>query len=213
MLSLSRSREVQVLPQPIAICLSNSHPRLHQDKSETEKASQAMVRGERRSSHGTAGAHVERHEGHGGRVINMRVSMEDYYENRRESIDFDQPPSYDAFLLPDAVLERRKYNIQPRPDEGQEVLPAYSCALSLEAVFQRKSELEGAVYRAVDRNWNKVFATLQGTALSFYRCKGGSPFNLPSASPDMPAGVKKGTLIKSYNLQHADVGIASDYHK
>lgn len=142
--------------------------------------------------------------------------MEDYYETRGGSFEIDQPPSYDAFLLPDAALERRKYNIQPREDEGKETLPAYSCAISLETVFQRKMELEGAVHRAQDRNWNKVFVSLQGTALSFHKCKGGSPFAIPTSgmtSPDMPAGVKKGALIKSYNLQHADVGIASDYYK
>lgn len=213
MLSINRLQDIHTLPQSIPTCPSSEFPLLRHDKSEQDRATQAMVRGERRSSHGTTQPYMERHEGAGGRAINVRVSMEDYYETRRESVDFDQPPSYDAFLLPDAVLERRKYNIQPRPDEGREQLPAYSCTINLEAVFQKKNELEGAIHRAVDRNWNKVYVTLQGTLLSFYRCKGGSPFNLPSASPDMPAGVKKGMLIKSYNLQHGDVGVASDYHK
>ena len=213
MLSLRRPQDIQIPPQPTPICPPNDSPRQRHDKTKEERATQVMVREERRSSQGTAQPFVGRQEGAGGRALTVRLSMEDYYESRRESVEFDPPPSYDAFLLPDAVLERRKYNIQPRPDEGRERLPAYSCTINMEAVFQKKNELEGAIHRAVDRNWNKVFVTLHGTALSFYRCKGGSPFNLPSSSPDMPAGVKKGMLIKTYNLQHADVGVASDYHK
>ena len=140
--------------------------------------------------------------------------MEDYYEQRGGSLEIEPPPSYDAFLL--QPTNSRKYNIQPREDEGRETLPAYSCAISLEAVFTRKMELEGAVHRAQDRNWTKVFATLQGTALSFHRCKGSGPFQLPGSgnnNPDLPAGAKRGILMKSYNLQHADVGIAADYFK
>jgi hypothetical protein len=140
--------------------------------------------------------------------------MEDYYEQRGGSVGLDSPPSYDAFLL--QPTNSRKYNIQPREDEGKEILPPYSCAISLESVFMRKLELEGAVHRAQDRNWYKVFATLQGTALSFHKYKGSGPFALPrdgNSSPDMPAGAKRGCLMKSYNLQHADVGIAADYYK
>lgn len=215
MLTLSQSVDIQLDQQKIAKCSVRDY-RPRQDKPIEERATQVMVRVERRSSHGAARQHIERHIAPDGRHVNVRLSMEDYYESRRESVELDQPPSYDEFLVPDAVLERRKHNIQPRQEEGRESLPPYSCEISLEAVFQRKSELEGAIHRAQDRNWNKIYATLQGTALSFYRCKGGSPFPLPasaSATPDMPPGVKKSTLIKSYNLQHADVGIATDYYK
>lgn len=147
--------------------------------------------------------------------LSARVSMEDYYQQRGGSLDLlDAPPSYDAFLL--QPTNSRKYNIQPREDEGREILPSYSSAISLECVFMRKLELEGAVHRAQDRNWNKVIATLQGTALSFHKYKGPGPFQmvaLGNTSPDMPAGAKRGVLMKSYNLQHADVGIAADYYK
>lgn len=127
------------------------------------------------------------------------------------------PPPYDA-TLPIPLLSnlRRKFNVQPREDEGQEVLPPYSCAISLENVFLRKMELEGAVHRAHDRNWNLVVATLQGTALTFHKSKTGNVFAKIEGGTrkhDNPAGVKRAQVIRSYNLQHAEVGVAADYTK
>ncbi|PMD34423.1 hypothetical protein L207DRAFT_409429, partial [Hyaloscypha variabilis F] len=124
----------------------------------------------------------------------------------------DAPPDYDALL--DSPSLRRRFNIQPREDEGREVLPPYSSAISLRAVFQRKMELEGAVHKAQNRNWTRVYVELQGTALTFHKCK--IPGILGSkgrTTPDFPAGTTKGELLQSYNLQHADVGIAADYVK
>jgi hypothetical protein len=130
----------------------------------------------------------------------------------RQSYPSDAPPDYDALL--DSPSLRRRFNIQPREDEGREVLPPYSSAISLRAVFQRKMELEGAVHKAQNRNWTRVYVELQGTALTFHKCK--IPGILGSkgrTTPDFPAGTTKGELLQSYNLQHADVGIAADYVK
>ncbi|TAQ84890.1 hypothetical protein B7494_g6778 [Chlorociboria aeruginascens] len=127
----------------------------------------------------------------------------------------DLPPSYDALAHPAHL--RRRFTIQPREDEGRESLPPYSSSISLESVFSRKMELEGAVYRSHDRNWYRVFVTLQGTALTFHKCKGQGVFAKAEAgrksSLDFPAGTKKGQFLRSYNLQHADVGVAADYMK
>jgi hypothetical protein len=143
-----------------------------------------------------------------------RHSMDEYY--RREAmgasiIPSDAPPDYDALLESPSL--RRIFNIQPREDEGREVLPPYSSAISLRAVFLRKMELEGAVHRAQNRNWYRVFVTLQGTALTFHKCKLPGFFGKSRSSPDFPAGTTKGPFLQSYNLQHADVGIAADYLK
>lgn len=127
------------------------------------------------------------------------------------------PPQYESEAPPQCPALRRKFSIEPREDEGREELPLYSCAISLENVFRRKLELEGAVHRAHDRNWYQVYATLQGTALAFHKYKRRGVFEkLGSAkrqSADFPAGAKKGHFLKSYNLQHAEVGIAADYRK
>jgi hypothetical protein len=143
-----------------------------------------------------------------------RHSMDEYYQREAMGssiIPSDAPPDYDALLESPSL--RRRFNIQPREDEGREVLPPYSSAISLQAVFLRKMELEGAVHRAQNRNWYRVFVTLQGTALTFHKCKVPGMFVKSRASPDFPAGTTKGPLLQSYNLQHADVGIAADYVK
>jgi len=143
-----------------------------------------------------------------------RHSMDEYYQREAMGssiIPSDAPPDYDAFLESPSL--RRRFNIQPREDEGREILPPYSSAISLRAVFLRKMELEGAVHRAQNRNWYRVFVTLQGTALTFHKCKVPGMFGKSRSSPDFPAGTTKGSLLQSYNLQHADVGIAADYLK
>jgi hypothetical protein len=79
----------------------------------------------------------------------------------------------------------------------------------------KKMELESAVHKARDRNWYKVFVTLQGTALTLYKIKSTRVHvkDRPKVSADLPLSLKRGDLLKSYNLQHADVGIAADYVK
>lgn len=154
-----------------------------------------------------------------------RISMEEYVLRHRERHDpgwplqncphaqqrpREDPPSYEEIS---SSSIRRKFNIQPREDEGQEVLPAYSCAISLENVFLRKTELEGAVHRAHDRNWYREVVTLQGTALSFHKFKGGSNVFGKEGKNDIAAGAKRGPLLRTYNLQHAEVGVAADYLK
>jgi hypothetical protein len=128
----------------------------------------------------------------------------------------DSPPSYDADALLQAPQSQGIYNIQPREDEGRETLPPYSSEISLENVFSRKVELQGAIHRASDRKWYRVYATLQGTALTFHKYKSSGYFS--AWSPDCGRSdtaplLKKGQFLMSYNLQHADVGIAADYFK
>ncbi|KAI6712950.1 hypothetical protein JHW43_004509 [Diplocarpon mali] len=140
--------------------------------------------------------------------------MDDFYQQGQLPVDRpDDPPPYDTLLEPLAL--RRKYNIQPREDEGRETLPPYSSAISIQNVFLKKMELEGAVHRASDRNWYRVLVTLQGTALKFHKFKGSALFNGRDDGGKSHSSMasKKGSFLKSYNLQYADVGIAADYLK
>ena len=140
--------------------------------------------------------------------------MDEYYEQEEEEGGpSDDPPAYDNLL--DSPSLRRKFNIQPREDEGREILPPYSSAISIQNVFLKKMELEGAVHRAGDRNWYRVVVTLQGTALKFHKFKGSALFGGKDdgGKPDDSMASKKGVFLRSYNLQHADVGIAADYLK
>lgn len=151
------------------------------------------------------------------RLSSTRHSMDEYYQQEGIPEPPEPPPNYDALL--ESPTLRRRFNIQPREDEGREVLPPYSCEISVQSVFLKKMELEGAVHKAQDRNWYKVLVTLQGTALSFYKYQklgmfsSGKDSSGRKTGPDLPAGLKRGQFLRSYNLQHADVGIAADYVK
>lgn len=143
-----------------------------------------------------------------------RHSMDEYYQQDDLPVDPpDDPPTYDALL--ESPTLRRRINVQPREDEGREVLPPYSSAISIQNVFLKKMELEGAVHKAQDRNWYRVVVTLQGTALKFHKFKGTALFSGKDdgGKPDSSMDSKKGPFLRSYNLQHADVGIAADYSK
>jgi hypothetical protein len=99
------------------------------------------------------------------------------------------------------------------PDYGALTQPHQS----LENVFMKKMELQGAVRRADDRNWNRVFVTLQGTALTFHKYKSSGVFGTRPEflddCPDLPVEGKKGEFLRSYNLHLADAGIAADCTK
>lgn len=152
-----------------------------------------------------------------------RLSMEeDYlYEQVMTYARPPNPPAYHAAthgtydgptrkgkeaVLDDAVLT------------DDEVLPQYSCDVHMETVFQMKMEIEDAVKRAEFRNWRTMFVELHGTALHIYSSKkdfgwGKSRMHGPDVRPDNPSWLRRGSLERSYSLQHADVGIAADYHK
>jgi hypothetical protein len=102
-------------------------------------------------------------------------------------------------------------------EEPEEDLPDYSSSIAIDGVFQKKHEIEETTKRAEDRHWHTAFVTLNGTALNVYNVKKdwgwGRSRDGPSICPDRPPWVKKAKLEKSYNLQHADAGIAADYKK
>lgn len=125
-------------------------------------------------------------------------------------------PPYHARKLLQITQTGRKFSIQPSENEGQELLPLYSSDISLENVFVRKLELECPLHRAQDRQWHRVYATLQGTALILHKYESSGYFSSWASETrrlDIAIGKKKGHLLKSYNLQYADVGIAADYYK
>ncbi|KFY26890.1 hypothetical protein V493_03816, partial [Pseudogymnoascus sp. VKM F-4281 (FW-2241)] len=131
-------------------------------------------------------------------------TADDLVENSSSSLT---PPPYPS------IFNRSTVNITPRVEEGRETLPPYSCDLTLTALFMRKSELEGPhlqgpsefvnpLRRAPMRTWHRVHVTLQGTSLTINPCP---RLSLKRSRPVPPP--------RSYSLQHAEAGIASDYLK
>jgi hypothetical protein len=64
------------------------------------------------------------------------------------------PPPYPSFAFP-GPMRRGFTRIQPRDDEGMEVLPKYSNSIHLVAIMPRKMEFESAGVQARDRKWRR----------------------------------------------------------
>ncbi|CAK7267256.1 hypothetical protein SEPCBS57363_002500 [Sporothrix epigloea] len=100
-----------------------------------------------------------------------------------------------------------------------DILPAYSCDIHIEGVFQRKMEIENTTKRAEDRRWITSYVVLHGTSLEVYDCRkdrsraGRTARTGPDVSPDRPPWMRKAGMVKRYNISYADAGIAADYEK
>lgn len=155
-----------------------------------------------------------------------RLSMEEDYLYE-QVMTFAQPPSPPAYHVathgtyqgPSRKGREAVLGGEGNSAEDEDVLPRYYCDVHMENVFQMKMEIEDAVKRAEYRNWRTMFVVLHGTALHIYGSKdkgwswSKSRMHGPDVKPDNPPWLRKGALERSYSLQHADVGIAADYHK
>ncbi|GAA6027176.1 hypothetical protein JCM8097_002457 [Rhodosporidiobolus ruineniae] len=79
----------------------------------------------------------------------------------------DAPPAYSA------VYRRPGYErpqvIEPRPEEGNEGLPAYTCAIHIEGFMPRKMEFTAPGVQAKDRAWKRQYVVLHGTSIKIYK--------------------------------------------
>ncbi|KAF3922109.1 hypothetical protein ABW20_dc0110370 [Dactylellina cionopaga] len=162
------------------------------------------------------------------RMRHLRRSITDYtipppspsYHNSFPNASLSQldtslpPPSYAD--LDEVQLPLSRFKVTPRPEEGKEILPSYKCSLIKEAMFDRKLEMESPFERSGDRKWTKVYCILNHTVLNLHKVKRTAMIVRPDPleeDPDDPTGFGPGPLIKSFTLQHAEVGAASDYKK
>jgi hypothetical protein len=99
----------------------------------------------------------------------------------------DSPPSY-------AIATRHRYPQTRNPDEGREVLPKYSSTVDAEARLLLQLESINPLHGVSESEWREVYVVLRGTLLSIFRVKDGGA----------------GKLLRSYTLQHAEVGLAAD---
>ncbi|KAK8226659.1 hypothetical protein HDK77DRAFT_431247 [Phyllosticta capitalensis] len=91
---------------------------------------------------------------------------------------------------------------------GSDHLPPYSCAIEFQGPLAFKAELINIFEPACSKlaNWTEVYVVLRGTMLSIYRLK--HQFFSKGSKKPLP-----GRLIKTYSLQHAEVGLALDFKK
>lgn len=82
------------------------------------------------------------------------------------------PPPYPAFFGGGAGHQQVVHLIQPREEEGNERLPAYSNSIFLAAMMPRKMEFIAPGIQARERKWRRVVVVLDGTVLRVYRTHG-----------------------------------------
>jgi hypothetical protein len=96
-------------------------------------------------------------------------------------------------------------------DVEDESLPTYSCSLEAEGCFDTKLEMISPFDRSEARSWMPVYVVLRGTVLRMHVVK--RPISFAKGMRNRTPDVRAGTLLRSYTLQHAEVGIAVDYTK
>ncbi|KAF9369282.1 hypothetical protein CPB97_003720 [Podila verticillata] len=107
------------------------------------------------------------------------------------SLALSSPPSY----WEAAIKYQGWPTIDPRPEQGQEPLPRYSCTVFREGCVNRKTELVGN-WRPYRRPWKRTFAHLRGTSLRLYAVD----------MEDVPR-----LHVRNISLQMARCDIAADY--
>ncbi|KAE9988271.1 hypothetical protein EG328_011644 [Venturia inaequalis] len=124
-----------------------------------------------------------------------------FHTHALASIAESAPPSYDLATSPQRRLRSNKGTLS-RPVSG--VLPSYQCTLQFEGLLALRTELSTPFLESLDKRWHSVYAVLCGTQLSIFRIK--TNRGLRSASPT------QGRLLRTYSLQHAEVGLAVDHN-
>lgn len=109
---------------------------------------------------------------------------------------FDPPP-----------YPQRRNSLQPSRRRDEE-LPEYTCTVFKAAVLEWKLEKNTPFEETEHQQWEEVYVQLKGTVLSLYNLK--NPKLFGSGRKD---NLQPGRRIKSYTMQHAEVGIASDHKK
>lgn len=98
----------------------------------------------------------------------------------------DDPPTYDT--------ASRQRIPQRHPQYLRETLPGYTCTVEKSAKVLIQLESISPLHEAMEGEWREVHLVLRGTLLSFHKVKDNGP----------------GKLLRSYTLQHAEVGLALD---
>ncbi|KAK8183008.1 hypothetical protein BKA81DRAFT_308954 [Phyllosticta paracitricarpa] len=96
----------------------------------------------------------------------------------------------------------------PESRRSLDHLPPYSCAIEFQGPLAFKKEVTNIFELPCSKhaNWVEVYVVLRGTMLSIYRLK--HQFFAKRSHKPLP-----GRLLKTYSLQHAEIGLALDFKK
>ena len=112
--------------------------------------------------------------------------------------------SLEAREVENDYLPPPRHPIRPKPEEGHETLPDYSCSVFRSAIVNRKVECVYPGLPAKKREWVKVYCILLGTVLRVY---------LIHHDGSLPNSISLDHPYREYTMQYAEAGIASDYVK
>lgn len=99
----------------------------------------------------------------------------------------------------------------PHPHEGRERLPDYSCTITAECPLDMKLERTSPFDAVLEPQWVRVYVVLRGTLLRIHTLK---PAGLLAKAPrSLSAADGAGRLLRTYTMQYAEVGLASDHPK
>jgi PH domain len=126
-----------------------------------------------------------------------------FHTHATPSITEASPPNYDVATsqLPHCLPSHSSSS------ETDDLLPRYSCTIHCEGELAVRCELATPFLESVDRKWHEIYAVLRGTQLSIYRLKTGGFLSPRKKLHEI------GRLVKTYSLQHAEVGIAVDHKR
>ena len=125
-----------------------------------------------------------------------------FHTHARPSITESPPPSYEVATSASTLTTSTDTEL---PNPQDDVLPEYSCSIEYCGTLALRCELTTPFLESCDNKWHEVFVALRGTQLNFHKLKS-SAF-----SKGKPQAI--GRLIRSYTLQHAEVGVATDWRK
>jgi len=127
-----------------------------------------------------------------------------FHTHALPSITEDSPPSYDHAVASSRLTATTD---SAESDETSTELPQYSCSVQLDGPLAVHCELATPFLDAPDNRWHDIYAVLHGTQLSIYKAKLNGPFSSKHKPPTA------GRLIRTYSLQHAEVGVAVDWRQ
>ncbi|KAB8616657.1 hypothetical protein FH972_025992 [Carpinus fangiana] len=121
----------------------------------------------------------------------------------------DPPPNYISSGSQTRTRPRRLSLNDAATHESR--IPAYDCTVHAEGRLDFKVEKKTPFTTVEDPKWEHIYAILRGTALHIHTVKSSNPLSL-AANPAL-ADHRPGKLLRSYTLQHAEAGFASDHRK
>jgi hypothetical protein len=117
------------------------------------------------------------------------------------------PPTYACATSPQTLTWlNTKASVEAAAVRSEKAPPAYTCTVERQGIMGVKQELSSVFEIARTREWQDVYVVLRGTQLVLHRLKSPSMLS-KSRTPT------QGKVIKTYSLQHAEVGVAADFKR